>query len=154
MGKNKYIKHFDEWNSLKKELNDRNDLDNVVVMAKPKDLWWCHVGVNIGSEQDGKNNEFERPIIVIAKLSTSTYLVVPTTSKFKEDQHRIKTRTHDDKFSFALTDQIKVIDSKRLKRKIGVIVDDDFILLKNNIITIINCESPLTGAFSEPEGTV
>ncbi len=152
------MKDFDEWNTLKKNLHNREVIDKnnkVKILAKSRELWWCHVGLNIGSEEDGKSNEFQRPVIIINRLSPTTYLIVPTTSKFKEHIFRLKMTTDDGKFSYALIDQIKVIDARRLKRKIEVVRERDFTILLQHIIkNVLNCEIPLARDFSEPEGTV
>jgi mRNA interferase MazF len=152
------LKRFIEWNNLKIKLNERVILSSenkINILAKSRELWWCHIGVNIGNEQDGKNEEFERPVIILNKLSSSTYLIIPTTSKFKENKFRIRVDTLDGKFSYALIDQIKIIDARRLKRKINNIIEKDFAILKEKIYnTVINCEIPQKRDFSEPKGTV
>ncbi len=151
-------KDFDSWNILKCKLNKRlvfDEQNKVNILAKSRELWWCHVGINIGSEEDGKHSEYERPVVILNKLSPVTYLVVPTTSKFKNQKYRVIAKSSNGKFSYALLDQIKVIDARRLKRKIDVILEDDFNLILKKINTeVLNCEIPLARDFSEPEGTV
>jgi mRNA-degrading endonuclease toxin of MazEF toxin-antitoxin module len=135
-------KDFKMWSLLKAKLNERTISDvlplHTSLVAKPRELWWCHIGLNIGSEQDGKSEEYERPVVIISKLSSTTYLIAPTTSKYKNDLYRIKVSTHNDKFSYALIDQIKVIDARRLKRKIGVILEKDFNDCKRQIIALLH----------------
>ena len=55
-------KDFDKWNERKKALNDRER-----ILFNPREIWWCSFGVNIGSEQDGSGDNFERPVIIIKK---------------------------------------------------------------------------------------
>ena len=153
-----YQKDFDGWNTLKCKLNKRlisDDRNKVNIMAKSRELWWCHVGINIGSEEDGKHLEYERPVVILNKLSPNTYIVAPTTSKFKNQKYRVIAKSTNGKFSYALLDQIKVIDARRLKRKIDVILEEDFKSIIEKINNeIFNCEIPLARDFSEPEGTV
>ncbi len=66
-------KNFDAWNSRKKIIN-RN---NTIVYAHPKEIWWCSLGVNIGAETDGKNEDFERPVIVMKVYNKETMVVLP-----------------------------------------------------------------------------
>ena len=101
-----------------------------------RELWWCHIGVNIGHEQDGKGENFERPVLVLRSLSKDTFLIAPTTSKFKENKNYIKVTTGD-KFSYALLDQIKVIDKKRLNRKISTIAKPEYELILKRAIEIL-----------------
>lgn len=152
-------KDFETWNILKIQINDREVLGEdmqLLYAAKKGDMWWCHVGLNVGSEEDGKNAEFERPVVILSKISTFTYLVVPTTSKDRAIKHRVKVRTQDNKFSFALLDQIKIIDMRRLKRRIGTVLIDDYNSVLNELSKMIlsNCETPLARGISEPFGTV
>ncbi len=54
---NNYVKDFDGWNSSKKLV----DISDRQVFGYPREVWWCSLGVNIGAEVDGKNEEdFER----------------------------------------------------------------------------------------------
>jgi len=46
-------KNFDSWNEPKKLLHTSVKSNR---LFHEGDIWWCSVGLNIGSEQDGKNN--------------------------------------------------------------------------------------------------
>ncbi|MFA6404571.1 MAG: hypothetical protein WCW03_01010 [Candidatus Paceibacterota bacterium] len=52
---NIYFKDFDLWNTHKKHLDKSKSPD----YFHERDIWWCAIGVNIGSEQDGKNDNFD-----------------------------------------------------------------------------------------------
>ena len=43
-------KDFDGWNKLKKEIDIRNP-----IYVSERDVWFCSVGINVGSEQSGKS---------------------------------------------------------------------------------------------------
>ncbi len=32
---------------------------------------WCSIGINVGDEEDGKNELYERPVLVIKKFNAS-----------------------------------------------------------------------------------
>ncbi len=53
-----YIKEFDKWNMGKKIISNKSIIKDFYVLER--ELWWCHVGVNVGREQDGKGVNFER----------------------------------------------------------------------------------------------
>lgn len=38
------------------------------ILFYEREIWWCSLGVNIGFEQDGTNDLFERPVLVIKKI--------------------------------------------------------------------------------------
>ena len=42
-------KDFDHWNELKKEVNS----GEVLPLYHAREIWWAHLGVNVGYEQDG-----------------------------------------------------------------------------------------------------
>ena len=47
--KAKFMKFFDNWFKVKPKLEEKNR----VPYFKEREIWWTHVGVNIGFEQDG-----------------------------------------------------------------------------------------------------
>lgn len=106
-------KDFDGWNSKKKELN--NNIFNDYV--RTKEVWWCSLGVNIGFEQDGKHEYFERPILIIRKLSRDVVIIVPLSSKVKRNPYCVNFIHNNQEFS-ALISQVRLISTKRLNRKI------------------------------------
>src|SRR3989344_2969070 len=106
-------KDFDNWNNKKKELN--NSVFNNYV--RTKEVWWCSLGINIGFEQDGKHKFFERPVLIIRKLSRDVVLTVPLSSKIKENKYCLNFMHNNQQFS-ALISQIRLISTKRLNRKI------------------------------------
>jgi len=133
---NSYTKAFDEWNSAKK-LADASDRQ---VFGYPREVWWCFLGVNIGAEIDGKNENFERPIIIMRVYNKETMLVLPTTGRAKTDRFHfpieIDAQNPETKESYKKTvyvklTQARVISNKRLVRKIDVISEENFEKIKN-----------------------
>jgi len=114
-------KDFESWNKLKKDLHHR--VSNAI--AHPREIWWCSFGVNIGAELDGKNERFERPAIVIKVYNRETMLVLPLTSKKKNDMFHIKIIIKN-KASWVKLTQLRVISNKRLQRKVGVLKEDKY----------------------------
>lgn len=73
-------KDFDRWNEEKKRLHS----DSRLVYAYPREIWWCALGVNIGAEIDGKNENFERPVLVMRIYNKDTLFVLPITTREKK----------------------------------------------------------------------
>ena len=128
---NKYIKDFNKWNNLKKLVN----ANNREVFGYPREVWWCSLGVNIGAEVDGKNENFERPVIIMKVYNKETMFVLPTTGKAKEDKFHMpieidavdqKTGDVYRKTVYIKLTQARVISNKRLIRKVDVINEEDF----------------------------
>ncbi|HCC06401.1 TPA: hypothetical protein DEP94_03545 [Candidatus Nomurabacteria bacterium] len=130
------MKHFDEWNKEKKNIEERERF----VFAHPREIWWCSLGINLGAEVDGKNENFERPVLILKVYNRESMLVVPITSKIKNDVfhyelnviEETKDRIFNKKIWIKLT-QIKVISSKRLLRKVNVVAVLDFENIKTKI---------------------
>jgi mRNA interferase MazF len=105
---------------------NNNTLNQVV---KRGDIWEVTSGVGIGSEQFG-----DRPAIIIqndmGNLKSPTVIIAYITSKMSKAKlptHVEIARdeeNHLDKDSLILLEQIRTIDKKRLKMKIGRCVDE------------------------------
>ena len=106
-------KDFDSWNSKKKNINSQmfNDL------VHTREVWWCSLGINIGFEQDGKHQSFERPVLVTRKFSNDSVLIIPLSSKLKDNMFSFNFSHEGTQFS-ALLSQVRFISTKRLSRKI------------------------------------
>ena len=84
-----------------------------------RELWWCSLGVNVGFEQDGSGTEDSRPVLILTGLSKETCIVIPLTTSTSKHKLRPAIGLVEEKEAHALLSQIKVIDTKRLIRKIG-----------------------------------
>ncbi len=115
-------KPFDVWNERKKSL----EYSKATVYAHEREIWWCSLGVNVGVETDGKNADFERPVIVVRVYNLDALLILPITSKKSANRfhYHANTKTHGSVW-VKLT-QARVVSSKRLLRKIDVMSIEDF----------------------------
>ena len=75
-----FIKNFQDWFSLKPKLDNNNHKPPFV---SERDIWWCHLGENIGTEISGKSKKFTRPVIIFKKLSHHTFFFFPAYTKIK-----------------------------------------------------------------------
>ena len=92
--------------------------------------------MNIGTEEDGKNELFERPIIILRVLNKNTLRIAPLTSKEKSDDHHFLITYHNRAGSVILS-QIKTISTKRLSRKLTRLDKTQFEKLINKIRDVI-----------------
>lgn len=109
------MKDFDDWNEHKKRVHKRNDAP----FHHERELWWCALGLNVGSEQDGSGTEYRRPVLILKGLSAETCLAIPLTTSTRHHPLRPSIGKVEDKEARALLSQMRVIDAKRLVRKIG-----------------------------------
>jgi hypothetical protein len=49
-------KDFDRWNKVKKAINATDEEGRLYFHEG--DIWWVHLGVNVGYEIDGKSRDF------------------------------------------------------------------------------------------------
>jgi len=123
---------FDQWNQLKKELNQLNR----PIYFKQREIWWASLGKNLGHEQDGKNTLFERLVLIIRKFNLRIFLAVPLTSSIKKNDYYQPYILQKKHFS-AILSQVRLLDSKCLQRKIATLDRHQFDLILNKIIYLI-----------------
>ena len=133
------IKDFDSWNSLKKDLENIDKTIDKEFYFHEREIWWTSLGLNIGHEQDGKNINFERPVLIIKKFNNELCWIIPLTSKSKANPlyyFKLENNLKGETDSVAILSQIKLISSKRLLRKVGYATPDDFKKIIGKIISI------------------
>jgi mRNA interferase MazF len=118
-------KDFQKWHNKKRKINRNQD----VPYFYEREIWWCSLGLNIGYEQDGKNENFERPVVVLKKFNKHIFWAVPLTSKQKFGKYYYHF-VFGNETSAAIVSQLRLISSKRLLRKIGMISESDFVRIK------------------------
>ena len=109
------LKNFDGWNGEKRRIHNRADAP----FYHERELWWCAIGVNVGFEQDGTGATFARPVLVLKSLSKETFLAIPLTTSTKRHPLRPSVGEVGGKSAHALLSQMRVIDTRRLIRRIG-----------------------------------
>ena len=118
-------KDFDEWNKEKKQAHAEQPRLYTV-----REVWWCRLGVNIGSEQDGRGSKFLRPIVILRGFGSDACLVVPLTTSAREHPLRISVGTVDGREAHANISQIRVVDTRRLVEKTGFLEKNVFINIR------------------------
>lgn len=106
------IKDFDNWNKLKQTLERR-----APVFCNERELWWCSIGANIGTETSGKNELLERPVLVLQVFNKHSIRVAPLTSKIKNDRFHTKLEYHGVQ-GWVILSHSRTISAKRLQRKL------------------------------------
>jgi mRNA interferase MazF len=139
-------KDFQSWHNKKKKIHE----DNPIPYFYEREIWWCALGLNIGYEQDGKNDNFERPIVVLKKFNQYVLWAIPLTSQQKFGKYYYHF-AYEERASAAIISQLRLISSKRLLRKIGMMPEENFIKLKKLVTSLLKNETPLSGGISEAE---
>ena len=120
------FKDFDGWNKRKKEINEHPS-----PLFNENEIWGCFLGVNIGSEQDGKAERFMRPVLIIKKFNKDVFWGLPLTHSFKSNPyyHRL---SHNSESNLCLS-QLKLIDAKRLSHMRGKITSIESNIIKEKL---------------------
>lgn len=138
-----------EWTKLKFRLHVKQ---NEIPYFREREVWWASLGMNVGHEQDGKNANFERPVLVVRKFGEHTLLVVLMTSQPKDVWYHHKVMYEEKEYAVILS-QVRTISSKRLIRKVRTISVGDFESVKERLCHLIkNDLPPFKAGVSEPEG--
>jgi mRNA interferase MazF len=74
-------KDFDRWTTIKKQL--AHDVPLPLAFPKNGEVWMCTLGKNLGREQNGRSQDFSRPVLVIKKFNNEIFWVVPLSTKQK-----------------------------------------------------------------------
>ena len=125
-------KDFKKWHDKK----DNIDKIDKRPFFHEREIWFCHLGLNIGFEQDGKGEDFLRPILIIRKFNNKIFWTVPLTRTSKKSSYYFHFERHD-KESVAILSQIRLIDARRLSHKIGEIGEVAFGQLKQKIKALL-----------------
>lgn len=108
------MKNYGEWNAKKGEIEARKTIPEF----SERDIWWCSLGLNIGYEEDGKNDNFERPVCVLRKFNKDIFIGLPLTSALKDSSYYFPHTLHETAGSIILS-QGRLLSAKRLQRKLG-----------------------------------
>ena len=121
-------KDFDRWNKVKKETHEES-----ARLYTVREIWWCRLGVNVGTEQDGSGRLFLRPIVIVRSFGPHTCVVIPLTTSPQEHPLRISIGFVKEKKASAILSQMRVVDTRRLIEKIGFLDKRIFAELKKAV---------------------
>jgi mRNA interferase MazF len=120
-----YNKDFEAWNYVKQITHTEQSRLYTV-----REIWWCRLGINIGTEQNGKGEWYVRPCIIIKGFGADACLVIPLTTSLRKHFLRVDVGAVDGVSARANISQMRTIDTRRLSRKIGFLDKDIFTRLK------------------------
>ena len=108
---------YDTWNNLKKQLDSKEE----IITFYQGNIYFMSIGMNIGRESYGKDNLFLRPVLVYKKLTSTTFLGIPLTSKEKNGSYFFQFSYKKNKKSTAMLHQMRVFDIRRTEYLSGKI---------------------------------
>ena len=141
---------YDKWNIKKQEIEFSKGSTNIYF--KEGQIWWCSLGLNIGSESFGKGENFRRPVLIVKKLSSDLCIVLPLTSKEKIGTWFLDITLHNKK-RWVMLYQIKTLNKKRFYLKIGELDDIDFKRVKEKLDALLELSNNRHSVETEIEGS-
>ena len=111
------MKDFRSWFGKKEKI----DTKDARVFFHEREIWFAHLGTNVGFEQDGKGDNFGRPVIIFRKFNKEVFWGVPLTTREKGGKFYLPIDLKDGLSRMAILSQLRLLDAKRLYQKIGVI---------------------------------
>jgi len=128
-------KDYKIWMPVKSEINNKELCPKGI---KEREIWICNVGDNVGFEEDGKGNDFTRPVLILKVFSKRFCYIVPLSKTEKRGKYYYAFDGNTGKTSVALLSQIRVIDTMRLRHKIGITDKKDFDKIKKRVIDLMS----------------
>src|SRR3989338_8819276 len=126
-------KDFDSWNKEKKSLES---VGHNTLVFHEREIWWCSIGINLGDEQDGKNELFERPVLIFKKFNNKVAWVLPMSTKSKDGIY-YHSLEHEGKTFTIILSQLRLTSLKRFRRFVRKISPHQFELIQNKLINFI-----------------
>ena len=125
--------NFRKWFEQKFKIDSQERVHQI----KQGEVYWSSLGQNVGDEENGKGENFRRPVLVLKKFNNNIFLGIPLSTKNKENPYYIKITIKDIPQS-AMISQIRIMDTKRLDEKIGYISRKDLDIVKSEVRKMIN----------------
>ncbi len=125
-------KKYEQWSPIKQIVNNERPR----VFFEEREIWFSYFGENIGFEQDGKGKEFQRPVLILKKFNKEISWVIPLTHSSKKGLYYFSFQLNGTT-STAILSQIRLLDAKRFKYKIGTVHKNDFAELKSKVSQIL-----------------
>src|SRR3989344_8136533 len=132
---------FSKWHSLKSRIDAVQD----GMLYRTQEVWWCALGANVGVEADGKNDLFERPVLIFRKFNKDMFWGLPMTSRVKQHKPFHFSFSLHQKSQTAILSQMRILSSKRLIRRLGKVSDAQLVALNKAIVSFITETDPLRG---------
>ncbi len=122
-------KNFDQWNEVKKGVDNSGNFPNF----REREVWFVNLGLNVGYEQNGKGSNYLRPVIIFKKFNYRLFWAVPLTKNVKNHKYYFNFKINS-KENSAILSQLRILDVKRLRYKIGYLSKKNYLLLTKKIL--------------------
>ncbi len=126
---------FDNWHKLKRLIDQ--DTSSLAVVPDQKEVWVCSLGKNIGYEQNGKGDKFQRPVLILKRFNKNMYWAIPLSTKQKQFYYYFNFTDPAGTKVSAIIAQLRLISVKRLTRKLYTVPNIGFELIRSKVIDLV-----------------
>jgi mRNA interferase MazF len=123
-----YMKDYPGWMGVKRNLDEQE----MTQFVRPGEIRWASLGINVGSEIDGKGASFTRPVLIVSVVGKHLALILPITSKIKDLPGYVSFEYADNHDALCIH-QIRVISQKRIFNRISKISETRLEIYKEKI---------------------
>ncbi|MFA6006625.1 MAG: type II toxin-antitoxin system PemK/MazF family toxin [Candidatus Paceibacterota bacterium] len=125
-------KKFLEWIKVKifTEISGRH------LIFSEGEIWWTSIGHNIGMESNGKNENFERPVLILRKFGKDSFWGISVSSNIRIDHFYYRFKLKGEEYCLNLS-QLRLLSSKRLLRRVGYFNAEDFTKVRSLIKDLV-----------------
>ena len=113
---------FDRWNKHKRKIHALGERP----FYHEREIWWCAVGVNVGNELDGTGKEHDRPVLILRPFNAETFFGVALIGHPRSGRYYFPVGMIEDREAVANLSQVRLFDTKRLIRKMGMLDERTF----------------------------
>lgn len=126
-------KDFEGWNDKKVNIDGSPN----PVFFYEREIWWTCIGHNVGHEEDGKGEEYSRPVLVFRKFNRNFFYGIPLSTTGKRGQYYFPFVNSESIESVALLSHMRDYSIKRLLNKHATISKEDYAALQGEMLKII-----------------
>jgi len=95
----------------------------------------------VGFEQDGAGENYLRPVLIVKKFNNEIFWGIPLTKSVKDEpkdkRYYYSLSFAENVISLAILSQIRLIDAKRLKYKLGDMEEKEFLETKEALVALL-----------------
>ncbi len=91
------------------------------------------MGANVGIEQDGKGDDFLRPVLVFKKFSRRMCWVIPLSTQVLKGNFFFPLLAESNIIRIAVLPQMRMVDIKRLCDRLDLISYSEYELIKKEL---------------------
>ena len=126
-------KDFDKWNEIKKMVDIRAEK----FYFHEGEIWCCSIGLNIADESCGKGVTFRRPVLILKKLSKTTFIGIPLSTKSKFGTWFTAVKVNNTLQCFLLY-QIRMFSINRFQRRLAALNPNELIYIKTKLRNLLS----------------